>query len=160
MKGGRIILSCGGYQSGSTLLYKLTGEYAERTNTGRRIGFVDSPQVALLHEVWCFVEALGVSVAKCHLAPGTDERSKAWLRLHDDGQMVAVYTIRDWRDVVHSWSRKFQMTVDEVFEYPRWACNLASMESWLAEGRTQSLRSRSWLGGHACLSMTRRSPLL
>lgn len=64
-----IVLSCGGYRTGSTLQYNLIGEYAERANAVRRIGFVEPGQAALLGEVWSFVEALGVAVAKCHLAP-------------------------------------------------------------------------------------------
>jgi hypothetical protein len=47
---------------------------------------------------------------------------------------VPIYTVRDWRDVVHSWSRKFEQSLEEVFHHPRWMGNLANLESWRAEG--------------------------
>jgi hypothetical protein len=126
---GVILLACGGYRSGSTLLYNLAGEYAEHSNIGRRIGFVEPHQAALLPDVWSFIEALGVAVAKCHLAPGTDALSAVWSALRQSGRLVPVYTVRDWRDVVYSWSRKFEQSLDEVFRHPRWALNLSSLES-------------------------------
>lgn len=132
--GGLIVLSCGGYRSGSTLQYNLAGEYAERANAGRRVGFVEPEQVALLDAVWSFVEALGVAVAKCHLAPGAGDGSAHWRRFAEQGRLLAVYTVRDWRDVVHSWSRMFEQDLEQVFAHPRWSLNLANLESWLAEG--------------------------
>ena len=66
-------------------------------------------RAALLPKGWSFVDALGVAVAKCHTAPGSSEDSNAWVQLRDNGQLFAVYTIRDWRDVVYSWTGKFQM---------------------------------------------------
>ncbi len=132
--GGTVVLACGGYRSGSTLQYNVVGEYAERAGIGRRIGFVEPDQAAVLPQVWSFVEALGTAVAKCHLAPGVDERSGAWDALLDRGRVCAVYTVRDWRDVVHSWTRKFDQRVDEVFASARWALNTANLEAWLARG--------------------------
>lgn len=131
---GLIVLSCGGYRSGSTLQYNLAGEYAERTNAGRRIGFVEPEQVAVLETGWSFVEALGVAVAKCHLAPATGDGSERWRTIAEQGRLLAVYTVRDWRDVVHSWARMFDQDLEQVFAHPRWALNLANLESWLAEG--------------------------
>lgn len=132
--GGLIVLSCGGYRTGSTLQYNLAGEYAERANAGRRIGFVEPEQVALLDAGWSFVEALGTAVAKCHLAPAAGDGSEGWRRLAQQDRLLAVYTVRDWRDVVHSWSRMFGQDLTQVFAHPRWALNLANLESWLAEG--------------------------
>lgn len=129
-----IVLACGGYRSGSTLQYNLVGEYVERANLGRRIGFVEPEQAALLDDVWSFVEALGVAVAKCHLAPAVDERSRAWRDLRRRERLLPVYTVRDWRDVAHSWSRMFDQDLGAVFRHPRWELNLANLESWLAEG--------------------------
>jgi len=63
--GGTVVLACGGYRSGSTLQYNVVGEYAERAGIGRRIGFVEPDQAAVLPQVWSFVEALGTAVAKC-----------------------------------------------------------------------------------------------
>jgi len=131
---GLVVLSCGGYRSGSTLQYNLAGEYAERANAGRRIGFVEPEQVALLDQGWSFVEALGVAVAKCHLAPAAAGGSERWRRFAGQGRLLAVYTVRDWRDVVHSWSRMFDQDLAQVFAHPRWALNLANLESWLGEG--------------------------
>lgn len=131
---GLIVLSCGGYRSGSTLQYNLAGEYAERANAGRRVGFVEPEQVALLDAGWSFVEALGVAVAKCHLAPAAGDGSAHWRRFAEQGRMLPLYTVRDWRDVVHSWSRMFDQDLEQVFAHPRWALNLANLDSWLAEG--------------------------
>ena len=131
---GTMVLACGGYRSGSTLQYNLAGEYAERSGLGRRIGFVEPEQAEVLPHVWSFVAAMGTAVAKCHLAPGVDPRSAVWDELLGRGRVCALYTVRDWRDVVHSWTRKFGQSVEEVFDHPRWGLNLASMDAWLARG--------------------------
>jgi hypothetical protein len=131
---GRVLLACGGYRSGSTLLYNLIGEYVERANLGRRIGFVEPEQAAVLPRVWSFVDSLSNAVAKCHLAPASGDGSETWGALVADGRVLPVYTVRDWRDVVHSWSRMFDQDLEQVFAHPRWRLNLDNLESWMAVG--------------------------
>jgi hypothetical protein len=131
---GMVLLACGGYRSGSTLQYNLAGEYTERALLGRRIGFVEPEQATLLPQVWSFVEALGTAVGKTHLAPGVERSDRTWDALLEEDRLCPVYTVRDWRDVAHSWTRKFGQSAEEVFGSRRWALNLASMEGWLARG--------------------------
>lgn len=131
---GLVLLFCGGYRSGATLAYRLTGEYAERVHAGRRIGFVPPERVAALEDRRSLPEPRAVAVARCHLGPAEAGGGAGWRRLRERGRLLPVYTVRDWREVVHSWSRLFGQELDEVFADPRWRRNLASLESWLEEG--------------------------
>lgn len=128
------MLACGTYRSGSTLQYNLVAEYLERANLGRRLGFVEPEQARVLPEVWSFVEGMGWAVAKCHLAPSAGDDNVVWRRLIGEGRVTPVCTVRDWRDVVASFARKFDETPTEVLRSRRWALNLANLESWLHEG--------------------------
>lgn len=133
------MLACGGYRSGSTLQYNLVGEYVERINGGRRIGLLDPPEAfRLWRELWSVVDAMGLAVAKSHHAVdgfqdfGGAER--VWSELDERGLIEPIYSVRDWRDVAYSMSRKFGRTLEDLFESSQWRENLAHMEVWLALG--------------------------
>lgn len=134
--GGRLLLSCGGYRSGSTYCYNLLGEYVERLNRGRRIGYVEPVQVPMLPEVWSFFAAMGVAVGKSHNSPGTADGADAWPELlaQPATSVVPVCTVRDLRDVLHSFSRKFREPPEKVLASRRWAINQANVRWWLAQG--------------------------
>lgn len=131
------MLACGGYRSGSTLQYNLVGEYVERMNVGRRIGLLDPPEAALLRKrLWNVVDAVGVAVAKTHHAVsgvvdygGAEE---VWPELRKAGLLAPVYSVRDWRDVAFSMSRKFgKESLVDLFGSPQWRENLLHLEAWL-----------------------------
>jgi hypothetical protein len=131
-----LLLSCGGYRSGSTYLYNLAGEYVERANAGRRIGYIEPSQVPLLEPVWSMVDALGVAVAKSHNSPGTAPGADCWPGLLDSPAttVVPVCTVRDFRDVLYSFSRMFGTEPEEAFASRRWRINLENLRWWLAAG--------------------------
>src|SRR3954452_21177779 len=95
---GLLLLSCGGYRSGSTYCYNLLGEYVEFLGGGRRIGYVEPSQGPLLADGWSFVGARGIAVAKSHNSPGTAEGAECWPSLlAGPGTAVApVCTVRDF----------------------------------------------------------------
>ncbi len=128
-----VLLACGGYRSGSTLTYNLLGEHAERSLVGRRIGYVEPGQVELIAgPAWSFVAALGVAVGKAHHSPAIPEGGP-WQRLLD-GRLLAVCTVRDWRDVLHSFSRVYGQSPAEVLASRRWQVNLANLRWWAGAG--------------------------
>lgn len=131
-----LLLSCGGYRSGSTYLYNLTGEYVERANAGRRIGYLEPSQVPLLGQLWSVVEALGVAVAKSHNSPGTAAGADCWpsLLASPATTVVPVCTVRDFRDVLYSFSRMFEVEPEEALRSRRWRINLDNLRWWLAAG--------------------------
>jgi hypothetical protein len=131
-----LLLSCGGYRSGSTYLYNLAGEYVERANAGRRIGYLEPSQVPLLEQVWSMIEALGVAVAKSHNSPGTAAGADCWTNLLDSASttVVPVCTVRDFRDVLYSFSRMFEVEPEEALRSRRWQINLDNLRWWLAAG--------------------------
>lgn len=131
--GGVLLLSVGGYRSGSTYAYNLLGEYVERVNAGRRIGYVEPEQVPLLEGLWSVVEALGVAVGKAHHSPAIPEGG-AWEGLLAGGRLLALCTMRDWRDVLHSFSRVYEQAPDEVLTSRRWRINLDNVRWWLDRG--------------------------
>lgn len=133
---GTLLLSCGGYRSGSTYCYNLLGEYVEQENAGRRIGYLEPTQVPLLRSVWSFVEAMSVAVAKSHNSPGTADGAESWpdLLTGPSTPVVSVCTVRDFRDVLHSFSRKFGERPEEVLGSRRWRINLDNLRWWLANG--------------------------
>lgn len=133
---GRLLLSCGGYRSGSTFCYNLLGEYVERADSGRRIGYIEPAQVPLLHDVWSFFAAMDVAVGKSHNSPGTASGAEAWPVLLGDPAtpVVPVCTVRDFRDVLHSFSRKFGEEPEQVLDSRRWAINQDNLRWWLAHG--------------------------
>jgi hypothetical protein len=135
---GRIILAAGGYRSGSTIQYNLVGEYVERVNLGRRIGLVEPPLAAVLRGSWSLVEAIGIAVAKCHHAVAGyrdwSGHETTWPELCAEGRAIAIYTVRDWRDVAASMSRKFGLPLPDLFSSLLWRENLANMEQWLENG--------------------------
>jgi hypothetical protein len=133
---GTLLLSCGGYRSGSTYCYNLLGEYVEIANTGRRIGYVEPSQVPLLEQVWSFVDALGFAIGKSHNAPGTADGTECWpVLLEGDGTaVVPLCTVRDLRDVLHSFSRMFDSEPEDVLRSRRWEINVHSVRWWLAAG--------------------------
>src|SRR4051812_3102656 len=134
--GGLLLLSCGGYRSGSTYCYNLLGEYVEHVASGRRIGYIEPSQVPLLPDVWSFVDALGIAVAKSHNSPGTDDGAECWPTLLADAAttVAPVCTVRDFRDVLHSFSRKFGETPEDVLRSRRWQVNLTNLRWWLGAG--------------------------
>jgi hypothetical protein len=132
-RGGVLLLSVGGYRSGSTYAYNLLGEYVERANAGRRIGYVEPEQVPLLEGLWSVVEALGVAVGKAHHSPAIREGG-AWDGLLAGGRLLPVCTLRDWRDVLHSFSRVYEQTPDEVLASRRWRINVDNVRWWLDRG--------------------------
>jgi hypothetical protein len=119
------------------LQYNLVGEYVERANVGRRIGLLDPPEAALLrNKLWGIVDAVGVAVAKTHHAvSGVVDyggAEKVWPELREAGLLAPVYSVRDWRDVAFSMSRKFgSSSLAELFESPQWRENLLHLEAWL-----------------------------
>jgi hypothetical protein len=131
-----LLLSCGGYRSGSTYLYNLAGEYVERANAGRRIGYLEPSQVPLLESVWSVIEALGVAVAKSHNSPGTAAGADCWPSLLESPatNVLPVCTVRDFRDVLHSFSRMFSVEPEDALESRRWRINLDNLRWWLAAG--------------------------
>lgn len=132
-----VLLSCGGYRSGSTYLYNLLGEYAERANLGRRIGYVEPWHAPLLVELRSMVEALGLAVAKSHDAPARPDAapgSAAWVRLLDAGLLLPVCTVRDFRDVLHSFSRTFGESPEQVLASRRWGLNADNLRWWRGHG--------------------------
>jgi hypothetical protein len=133
---GVLLLSCGGYRSGSTYCYNLLGEYVEIANVGRRIGYVEPSQVPLLEQVWSFVDALGFAVGKSHNAPGTADGADRWQSLLEGTgtAVVPVCTVRDLRDVLHSFSRMFDSAPEDVLRSRRWEINVHSVRWWLAAG--------------------------
>lgn len=132
---GRVVVACGGFRSGSTLQYNLIGEYVERLRAGRRIGYVTPPQSVRLLELPSIVDAIGLSVAKSHdLASGFREwggTDGAWREWYREGRLVPVYCVRDFRDVIASMSRKFQLKPAQVTASPEWRENVANMNAWL-----------------------------
>lgn len=130
---GVLLLSVGGYRSGSTYAYNLLGEYVERANAGRRVGYLEPEQVPLLEGLWSVVEALGVAVGKAHHSPAIPEGG-AWDGLLADGRLLPVCTMRDWRDVLHSFSRVYEQSPDEVLASRRWRINVDNMRWWLDRG--------------------------
>ena len=111
----------------------------ERVNGGRRIGLLDPPEAARLWDrLWGIVDAMGLAVAKSHHAVdgfqdfGGAER--VWTELGARGLIEPVYSVRDWRDVAYSMSRKFGRGLAELFESSQWQENLVHMEAWLALG--------------------------
>jgi hypothetical protein len=129
-----VLLACGGYRSGSTLAYNLLGEHDERSLAGRRIGYVEPEQVPLLAgPAWSFVEAMGVAVAKAHHTPAV-AGGGAWGDLLADGRLLPVLTLRDWRDVLHSFCRAFGETPAQALASRRWAINLENVRWWRAAG--------------------------
>jgi len=130
---GVLVLSVGGYRSGSTYAYNVLGEYVERANTGRRIGYVEPEQVPLLEGLWSVVDALGVAVGKAHHSPAIPEGAQ-WDRLLGTGRLLPVCTLRDWRDVLHSFTRVFDQTPDEVLASRRWRINVENVRWWLERG--------------------------
>ena len=132
---GRVIVACGGFRSGSTLQYNLAGEYVEHLRAGRRIGYVDPPEAARLLQLSPMVDALGLPVAKSHdLAPGFRDwggEDEAWREWARRGRLLPIYSIRDFRDVIASMARKFEMEPAEVLESPLWRENVANMNAWL-----------------------------
>src|SRR3954451_259172 len=136
---GLLLLSCGGYRSGSTYCYNLLGEYVESLGSGRggrRIGYVEPSQVPLLPEVWSFVDAMGIAVAKSHNSPGTDAGAECWpaLLAGPATAVAPVCTVRDFRDVLHSFSRTFGEAPEDVLSSRRWRINLINLRWWLAAG--------------------------
>src|SRR4051812_3384762 len=140
--GGLLLLSCGGYRSGSTYCYNLLGEYVESIDDGRggcgghRIGYLEPSQVPLLSDVWSVVDAMGIAVAKTHNSPGTAEGAECWTTLLT-GPATAVAplcTVRDFRDVLYSFSRKFGEKPEHVLRSRRWQINLTNLRWWLAAG--------------------------
>ena len=136
---GRLVLACGGYRSGSTLQYNLVGEYVERVNGGRRVGLLDPPEAAKLwNGLWGIVDALGLAVAKSHHAVSGFQdfggAERVWSELGARGLIYPVYSVRDWRDVAYSMSRKFGRPLGELFESSQWRENLVHMEAWLDLG--------------------------
>src|SRR3954469_24358612 len=136
VRDGGLLLSCGGYRSGSTYCYNLLGEYVEFVREGRRIGYVEPSQVPLLPDVWSFVDAMGIAVAKSHNSPGTDDGAECWpaLLANPATTVAPVCTVRDFRDVLHSFSRKFGETPEDVLRSRRWQINLTNLRWWLAAG--------------------------
>ncbi len=130
---GVLLLSVGGYRSGSTYAYNLLGEYVERADAGRRIGYIEPEQVPLLEGLWSVVEALGLAVGKAHHSPAIPEGG-AWDGLLATGRLVPVCTLRDWRDVLHSFSRVYEQTPDEVLSSRRWRINVDNVRWWLDRG--------------------------
>ena len=128
-----LVLSVGGYRSGSTYAYNLVGEYVERANRGRRIGYVEPGQVPLLERLWSVVDALGFAVGKAHHSPAIPEGAQ-WEGLLAAGCLLPVCTLRDWRDVLHSFTRVFDQTPDEVLASRRWRVNVANVRWWLDRG--------------------------
>ena len=126
-----LLLSCGGYRSGSTYCYNLVGEYVERANIGRRVGYLEPSQVPQLSGMWSLVDAIGLAVGKSHNAPGTAEGAEAWPALLDDAatDVRPICTIRDFRDVLHSFSRKFGEAPEDVLTSRRWRINLENVRS-------------------------------
>jgi hypothetical protein len=133
---GVLLLSCGGYRSGSTYCYNLLGEYVEIANVGRRIGYIEPSQVPLLEPVWSFVDALGFAVGKSHNAPGTADGADGWPGLLEGAgtTVVPVCTVRDPRDVLNSLSRMFDSEPEDVLRSRRWEINVHSLRWWLAAG--------------------------
>ena len=136
---GQLVLACGGYRSGSTLQYNLVGEYVERVNGGRRVGLLDPPEAARLWPgLWGMVDAMGLAVAKSHHAVSGfqdfDGAEHVWHELGEHGLILPVYSVRDWRDVAYSMSRKFGRPLAGLFESSQWLENLAHMEAWLGLG--------------------------
>jgi hypothetical protein len=130
----QVVLSAGGYRSGSTWAYNLCGEYLERANAGRRIGYLEPWQVPLLAgPVWSFVEAMGVAVGKAHHTPAIPEGAD-WTGLLADGRLVAVCSVRDWRDVLHSFTRTFGQRPLEALDSRRWRVNLDNVRWWRDNG--------------------------
>jgi hypothetical protein len=133
---GRLILSCGGYRSGSTFCYNLVGEYVERAGSGRRIGYIEPSQVPLLSGVWSFFTAMDVAVGKSHDSPGTAAGAEVWPGLLADAAtpVLPICTVRDFRDVLHSFSRKFAESPEEVLGSRRWRINQDNLRWWLSRG--------------------------
>jgi hypothetical protein len=133
---GILLLSCGGYRSGSTYCYNLLGEYVEQGNVGRRVGYIEPSQVARLPEMWSFVDALGIAVGKSHNSPGTAAGAERWpdLLAGPATEVVPVCTVRDFRDVLHSFSRMFAASPEEVLASSRWQVNLRNLRWWLGSG--------------------------
>ena len=111
----------------------------ERVNAGRRIGLLDPPEAARLWTgLWGIVDAMGLAVAKSHHAVAGFQdfggAERVWSELSDRGLIQPVFSVRDWRDVAYSMSRKFDRPLADLFESSQWRENLAHMEAWLALG--------------------------
>ena len=130
---GTLVLSCGGYRSGSTLAYNLLGGWAEQAGVGRRVGYLEPEQVPLLDGLHSVLDALGVAVGKAHHSPGQPAGGD-WTALLAAGRLLPVMTLRDPRDVVASFARAYGQTPDEVLASRRWTLNLGNVRWWLDAG--------------------------
>lgn len=93
--------------------------------------------VPLLAQLRSVVEALGLAVAKSHDAPARPDAaagSGSWVRLLDDGLLLPVCTVRDFRDVLHSFARKFSESPEQVLASRRWALNADNLRWWREHG--------------------------
>ena len=130
---GALVLSCGGYRSGSTLAYNLLGGWAEAAGAGRRVGYLEPEQVPLLDGLHSVLDALGVAVGKAHHTPGQPGGGD-WTALLAAGRLLPVMTLREPRDVVASFARAYGQRPDEVLASRRWTLNLANVRWWLDAG--------------------------
>ena len=84
------------------------------------------------------MDAMGLAAAKSHHAVGGFQdfggAERVWSELDARRLISPVYSVRDWRDVAYSMSRKFGRPLNELFENSQWRENLAHMEAWLALG--------------------------
>jgi hypothetical protein len=92
----------------------------------------------MLRDNWSIVDAIGLAVAKCHHATELHRDwggfGATWLELVREGRALPFYTIRDWRDVAASMSRKFDLSLADLFESSLWRENLENMDAWIAVG--------------------------
>ena len=130
---GTLVLSCGGYRSGSTLGYNLLGGWAEAAGVGRRVGHLEPEQVPLLDGLHSVLDALGVAVGKAHHSPGQPGGGD-WTVLLGAGRLLPVMTLREPRDVVASFARAYGQTPDAVLASRRWRLNLDNVRWWLDAG--------------------------
>lgn len=117
------VFCCGMMRSGSTLQYQITSEIVERTNRGKRLGFLYSPDLLRRWQAE-YYDADKFLVVKCH------DYHDDFAQLLSGGLAKSIYIYRDIRDVVTSWMNMQQRTFEEVIRSNFVADQLENYYSW------------------------------
>jgi hypothetical protein len=102
------IFCCGMYRSGSTVQYQIAAEIVERSKLGQRVGSIVYDDFIALSEKYKNTDT--ILVAKAHHCFEEARESLS------SGGAKGIYSYRDLRDVVVSWSKKNEFKIAEVLQ--------------------------------------------